>query len=215
MNGRRFEALLLGLALGAVLMLIARSQDFGRLSRELDAREDSIAANAQVIAQLSAERDSLGRIAHTADTVRVEVERVVRVEVDRSREAARASADSLRATLDSTEAVMLANLEANHEAEVAAVWRVADTRLAWGNSWRDYAIVGDSLARAQAAQIALHAAVNDGLRSAMRRQAVTNKLTQFVAVGGAGKVCYDAVNAGQTGLAVGSCAITVWAAVRP
>jgi hypothetical protein len=215
MTARRFEALLLGLALGAVLMMLARSQDFGRLSRDLAAAEDSIAVLVPKIAQLEAQADSAGNVAHRADTVRVEVERVVRVEVDHSRERAQAAADSLRATLDSVQALQLANVETSHRAEVAALERIADERLAWGTAWRDYAIAGDSLAQAQSAQIALKDVVSNGLRQAARRQAITNKVTQAVAVAGAGKVCYDAVNAGQTGLAVGSCAVAVWAAARP
>ena len=68
-------------------------------------------------------------------------------------EAANVSADSLRATLDSVQSVMLANVEEAHAAEIAAVWQIADARLLWGQGWKDYAIAGEELASIQNATI--------------------------------------------------------------
>lgn len=46
-----------------------------------------------------------------------------------------------------------------------------------------------------------------------RRVAVTSRVNQAVAVAGSGKVCYDAINDGSTGLAVGSCLVAGLVAV--
>lgn len=156
--------------LGAGLLMWAGVCSADDSDAELKAATDSIAVLEPIVQRLTVEADSLRPLALRADTVRIEVERVVRVEVDRSRERFRAAADSLRASLDSVQSVHLTNLEASHREEVRAVQRIADERLAWGTAWRTYAIATDSLAKAQSAQIALHSMVNAGLRSALRQE---------------------------------------------
>ena len=151
-------------------MLMARRSDFGRLSRELAEAEDSIAVLVPKIAQLTEQTDSLGTVAHKADTVLVHVTKVAAIDQEAAQERYARSADSLRATLDSAQAVHLANIETSHRAEVRAVQRLADERLRWGTAWRDYAVATDSLAKAQAAQLAMHSLVNAGLRSALVRE---------------------------------------------
>lgn len=158
---RKFEAIVLAALAGAVIMGLARSQDFGRLTRDRDATRDSLTV---VRAERDVLADSLGRVAHKADTVRVEVERTAYVEVERARADGQAAADSLRASLDSAQAVLFANDEANDEAEKAALRRIADANLAWGMDWRNAALASDS---ARAADNALHTFVNAGLRSAL------------------------------------------------
>lgn len=179
---RRLEGVLLGLAFGAVLMLLARSQDFGRLSRELREADDSLAVLVQVSAQLELRADSLGRIAHRADTVLVTVTEDATAEIDRAWDVARASADSLRVTLDSVEAAHLTDLENAHADEVVAVWRVADSRLAWGESWRALAFARDSVIVNQQSinvQLTLRGAL---LESALRRERTQTWLTRGASV---------------------------------
>jgi hypothetical protein len=182
MTARRFEALLLGLALGAVLMLLARSQDFGRLMRTNDAREDSIAEYKRQEVALKAEVQHLTGLAFQRDTVLVAVTDTVIREVARHREDGQASADSLRSTLDSVQSVHLANLESSHRAEVAAIQRLADNTRLWGESWRALAITQDSLIAAQSAQLALHGLVNAGLRQALVREKQQVWLSRSAAV---------------------------------
>jgi hypothetical protein len=182
MTARRFEALLLGLALGAVLMMLARSQDFGRISRELAAREDSIAALEPRVRQLTQDVEYLSALAFQRDTVLVEVTKAATIVVDSSRIRYTRAADSLRATLDSAQAVHLANLESSHRAEVAAIQRLADNTRLWGESWRALAITQDSLIAAQSAQLALHGLVNAGLRQALVREKQQVWLSRSAAV---------------------------------
>lgn len=215
MTARRFEALLLGLALGAVLMLLARSQDFGRLTDEIAAREDSIAALEPRVRQLTQDVEYLSAIASQRDTVLLAVTDTVTVQIRQAVDDYHAAADSLRATLDSVQSVHLANIESSHRAEVRALQRLTDETRLWGESWKALAVSQDSLIAAQSAQIALHSAINQGLRRAYARQQVAGKATQLIAVVGAGKVCYDAINDGRTGLAIGSCAVTAIAAAMP
>ena len=175
---------LFGLAVGAVLMLFARSQDFGRLSDELDAREDSIAALAETVGTLTVHADSLRQVAHRADTVLLTVTIEGTQAADSARFRYEEYADSLRVTLDSAQSVVLDNVLANTRAEVAAVWRIADERLAWGESWRALAQSQDSLIAVQANQLALSAMVNAGLRSALVRERTQTWLTRGAAVAG-------------------------------
>ena len=160
---------LVGLALGAVAMLFARNQDFGRLARELEVAEDSIAALTPVVAHLTARTDSLRTLALTRDTVLVTVTEDATAEIDRLWDVARASADSLRVTLDSVEAAHLTTLENAHADEVAAVWRVADERLAWGEDWRTFALTSDSLVKVQAATLAQWAIRDAIMRGEVRK----------------------------------------------
>jgi hypothetical protein len=181
-TARRFEALLLGLALGAVLMMLARSQDFGRLTRELQAAEDSLDTLEPRVVALTAEVEHLAGLAFQRDTVLVAVTDTVIREVARHREDGQASADSLRSTLDSVQSVHLANLESSHRAEVAAIQRLADNTRLWGESWRALAITQDSLIAAQSAQLALHGLVNAGLRQALVREKQQVWLSRSAAV---------------------------------
>ena len=158
-----------------------------------DAAEDSVAVLAPVVAQLQAEGDSLRGLSLTADTVLVTVTESVVIEIEATQDRYEAVADSLRATLDSAQNVHLVNIEEAHKAEVVAVWRIADERLAWGNTWRDYAMAADSLNRVQAAVIGQYALVNTALRAALRREAVRGRATEVLAMLGVAYVAVDAL----------------------
>lgn len=161
--------------------------------READEATDSILKLAPVVVQLRAESDSLRRLSLTADTVLVAVTDTVRVEIARYVGMATASADSLRQTLDSAQAVHLGNLESAHTAEVAAVWRIADERLAWGNTWRDYALTVDSLAQVQRATINQYAIANRALRGVLGRQVARRRVTEVLTMLGVAYVAVDAL----------------------
>ena len=151
---------------------------------ELEAATDSIAKLEHYTTQLQTRADSLGSIAHRADTVLVAVTDTVRVEIDRAWDRARASADSLRVTLDSTEAAHLVALENAHADEVAAVWRVADERLAWGESWRTFALTSDSLVQVQRATIAQWSIRDAIMRGEVRKARTQTWATRGIAVAG-------------------------------
>ena len=160
---------------------------------EADAAEDSILKLAPVVVQLRAESDSLRALALTRDTLLVAITDTVMVEVAQYVGMAAASADSLRQTLDSAQSVHLDNLESAHAAEVAAVWRIADERLAWGENWRAFALTSDSLVKVQALSVNQYAIANTALRAALTAQAKRGKVTEIVAYLGLAYVALDAV----------------------
>ena len=141
------------IAVGLLLAWISTGRDNSRAYARIEAAEDSLAVLAPLADSLSREVAGLRAVAVKSDTVRILVEREAIGEVDRAMEAANRSADSLRATLDSVQSVMLANVEEAHAAEIAAVWQIADARLLWGQGWKDYAIAGEELASIQNATI--------------------------------------------------------------
>lgn len=84
--------------------------------------------------------DSLKAEASKADIQLVTVTDTLVITIERERVVQVVAADSVRAHTDSIGAVHLDNLVASHERHVAAVQEVADQRLLWGNTWRDYAL---------------------------------------------------------------------------
>src|SRR5687768_1952402 len=105
-------------------MGLARRDDFGRLSRDLSAAEDSIEVLEPRVVALTQEVELRAAVAFKSDTVLVTVTQEGTMQADSARFRYDAYADSLAATLDSAQSVLLANVEANHAAEVAAIWRI-------------------------------------------------------------------------------------------
>lgn len=101
-----------------------------------------------------------------ADTVLVRVTDTLTVTIERTVALAAVSADSVRAHVDSTGAIYLDSLEAAHERHVAAVVAVSDARLAWGTTWRDYALALEAQNRQQDVALTLAYGM---LRSQRRR----------------------------------------------
>jgi len=89
------------------------------------------------VATLRPLADSLRLEAERRDTVLVAVTDTVRVVVTRERIVQVEVVDTLRATLDSTQAVLLDSLLDSHAEEVAALERLAEQNLLWGQGWKD------------------------------------------------------------------------------
>lgn len=139
-------AFALGIVLAVVVTFAARA--LIPEPNELDAGTYQAA-----IATVTAQRDEARARADSAiteglrrDTVLVELTDTVRVVIQAAQDVAHEASDSLHATLDSAQAALLDTILVAHAEEVAAVWRIADERLLWGQSWRDAALKADSVA---------------------------------------------------------------------
>jgi len=97
-----------------------------------EAAEDSLAVLRPVV-------DSLVTLAARRDTVLQLVTDTVRVVVERTRVVQVAVGDTLRASLDSAQAVLFDTLLAAHADEVAALERLNAETLLWGRSWQEAA----------------------------------------------------------------------------
>ncbi|GMV07377.1 MAG: hypothetical protein AMXMBFR53_36520 [Gemmatimonadota bacterium] len=139
----------------------------GALRRQLQVAKDEVAAMAR---HATAQGDSAMMARAWADSVT----RAERAEKERARRAGKMAADSLRATLDSVQAVLLDSLQAAHADEVAALeeevaavrWELERTRWAW-DAERDFRVA--ETARADAAETLV--AHTDGLWRAAEREA--------------------------------------------
>lgn len=145
----------------------------------LEQARDSVAA-------LQPRVDSLRAEALRGDTaLRIVTDTIVRT-IERVRVVQAESADSVRVRTDSVGAYYLDNLIAAQADEVAAVWAVADERLAWGSGWRDYALTLEQ----QNVQLQIANTLAYGLLRAQRRQNLALRAGAIVL---AGAVLYGAV----------------------
>lgn len=95
------------------------------------------AEQAEAVADsLGAVSDSLRAIAEVRDTVLIATTDTILRVVERVRTVQVAVVDSLRQRLDSAEIALLDGLVEAHAEEVAALERLAEERLIWGESWK-------------------------------------------------------------------------------
>ncbi len=111
------------------------------VAREMkgSAAVDRALAAEAAVATLRPLADSLRAEAERRDTLLVHVTDTIRVVVTRERVVQVAVVDTLRATLDSAQTALLDTLVASHATEVAALERLAQERLLWGQGWKDAA----------------------------------------------------------------------------
>ena len=143
------SAFVVGIVLTLVVMFAARS--LLPAPNELDAGtyQAALATLTEQRDEARARADSALGVGFRLDTVLVAVTDTVRVVIQAAQAVANEAADSLHVTLDSSQAALLDTILVAHAAEVAAVWRLADERLLWGQSWRDVALKADSTAVAE------------------------------------------------------------------
>ena len=123
---------------GPLLMIAAALALWSGLQfRDRSRLEDRALAAEAAVATLRPLADSLRVEAERRDTVLAVVTDTVQVVVTRERVVQVAVVDSLRVRLDSAETVLLDSLVASHAEEVAALERLAQERLLWGQGWRD------------------------------------------------------------------------------
>ena len=128
----RHPALPWVLACGFALAFFATCSGYDVQTAKLDAARAAVDSLAPIVAAHEKE-------ARTADTVLVHVTDTLTVTIERTRVVQAEAADSVRAHVDSIGAVHLDSLVAAHERHVEAVQQVADARLLWGQTWKDYA----------------------------------------------------------------------------
>lgn len=211
------------IALGAIIAWLAA--DALRGDPEPDSR----------VPELQAAVDSARRIARDARAARDSVERALadsteawrqsRVNLQAIASTAREEADSiarhLSAALDTTGARLLADLRAAHRREVLAERERART---WEAEARAKDRVISALhveVSALTAQVADLEALTDYQRGALASRGAAydslhrrNGVNRILATAGMGKMCYDAIDEGQTWIAVGSCAGGLYSALK-
>ena len=181
-------------------------------------RDSAHAENARLIAAVDSAKVSEERAQAVADSVT----RDVALRSSRALRAAQATSDTLRASLTATQAALLTRTETAYQAVIAAKDEqigALESQVATlydGIGARDLLIVGMGEEMAALDQAATAYRIRGDLATSYARsQAQKGVIYRVLATGGAGKVCYDAINDGSTGLAVGSCAVAVYAAVSP
>ena len=116
----------------AVLLVLARCSGAPENVRRAEAAEAEVARLEPIV-------DSLLAVAARVDTVVVVKLDSIRVVVERVRIVQVATADTLRASLDSAQAVLLDELVAAHAEEVAALEEGTRQALLWGTAWQEAA----------------------------------------------------------------------------
>lgn len=185
----RSDALPWVLVCGLLVALFVMRGLVSASTARLEEARDSIAKLEPRLAESEAHAAELMVSAFKQDTVLIVLTDTVQVTIERAREDASAATDSLRATLDSLQAVQLDSIESAHEREVSAVLAVADQRLLWGQGWRDAAFAKDSalvVAQALADQYRAFSEVQaEQVRSVTRQRNLSVAVNVALAVVGA------------------------------
>lgn len=215
---------LVAVAIGAGAMALWLRAGSSAALDELRAQRDSARAEA-VIAEAS--KDSAYAVADSAleahaalaassDSTIAELTRRIQA----TTASAARTADEIRARVDAETAGLVDRMEAEWIAVVEAeratteTWRVRALSAEAG--WAD-----ERLARAAAeTQIEAERAVSASQSAVIRAQDAViaelrrdNLINRAVAVAGSGKMCYDAIGNGSTGIAIGSCGAALYSAL--
>lgn len=185
------KPLILALVVGALLGYFGPRLIAGDPGREVEAARDSIAVLAPLL-EAATERAELAEAeALRADTVLVTVTETETVVIERAIVVASEAADSLHARADSTEAALLDVILAAHAEEVAAVWVIADQRLAWGTEWMEAAMAKDSVIALQDAKLAQLEMATTALNRRIAGMQRTQTIERVVSLAGWGLVALD------------------------